>query len=211
MHDRLARQMIGQRASGRLRTGRLDGLDHDRSCGQALGLVDLQRLDGEFELFDPTVQLLGRSAELGPLQPRKLEAQLLDQRVGLHGILRHADDHPLQRRDVVRQGGRIESHRRSLGPCPAEPPRSSSASAGPESPCRTHPASRGRSVRNGARQSIPSNSMASCAGVSAAAAPPVVGQTNRPFSSRLANRHRPCPSHQSTLINRPWRPRKMKA
>jgi hypothetical protein len=55
-----------------------------------------------------------------------------------------------------------------------------------------YPASSGRSVRMGARQSIASSSIESCAGVSVAAAPvDVVGHTKRPFSSLLANRHKP--------------------
>ncbi len=41
--------------------------------------------------------------------------------------------------------------------------------------------------------------MASWAGVNAAAAPAVDGQTKRPFSRRLANRHRPWPSGWDTL------------
>ena len=34
------------------------------------------------------------------------------------------------------------------------------------------------------------------------------GQTKRPFSRRLLNRHRPCPSQQRILIRSPRRPRK---
>ena len=36
-----------------------------------------------------------------------------------------------------------------------------------------------------------------------ACVPTTKGHTNRPFSSRLANKHRPCPSHHSTLIRSP--------
>ena len=44
-------------------------------------------------------------------------------------------------------------------------------------------------IGTGARQSMPSSSMATCAGVSGVAAPPsTVGQRKRPLSSRLANR-----------------------
>ncbi len=76
--------------------------------------------------------------------------------------------------------------------------------------CRPQPAIVGRSVRSGARQSIPSSSMTSWASVNAAA-PAVDGQMKRPFSRRLANRHRPWPSHYSTLIRWPCRPRNTKA
>jgi hypothetical protein len=153
MDDRLARQVIRQGPPGRLRPRDLDRLGHNRSRGQALGFVDLQRLDGEFELLDPAAQLLGRGTELGPLEAGKFEAQLLDQGVGLHGILSHADDHPLQRRDVIRQGGRIESHVRSLGRSSAASLCSSSRSGllshpvalsrrAVGGPCATAPASR---------------------------------------------------------------------
>jgi hypothetical protein len=63
------------------------------------------------------------------------------------------------------------------------------------SSCRVHPASCGRSVRIGARQSMPSSGIANCAGVTAAAAPAdIAGQIKGPFASRLANRHRSWPA-----------------
>ena len=58
MDERLARQVIGQRPPYWLLARGLDRLHHDRNGGQPLGLVDLQRLDGEFELLD-AAQLLG--------------------------------------------------------------------------------------------------------------------------------------------------------
>ena len=93
--------MIGQRAPGRPGAGGLDGGGHDRGGGQALGLVDLQRLDGEFELLDARLQLLGRDAELRPLEPGEFAAQLLDERVGVDGLPRHADDHAFERINII--------------------------------------------------------------------------------------------------------------
>ncbi len=49
------------------------------------------------------------------------------------------------------------------------------------------------------RQSTPSSSIDSCAGVSDTAPESACGRTKRPRSSLLANRHRPWPSYHSTL------------
>ena len=51
-------------------------------------------------------------------------------------------------------------------------------------------------MRSGARQSIPSSSIDSCAGVTTILPPDADGHTKRPRSRRLANRHAPWPSHQ---------------
>ena len=71
-----------------------------------------------------------------------------------------------------------------------------------------HPAVRGRHVRCGARQSIPSSSMESCAGVTLIFPSAGEGQTKRPRSSRFENRHPPWPSHQTIFRRSPRRPRK---
>ena len=68
-----------------------------------------------------------------------------------------------------------------------------------ESKSRAHPAACGRHVRTGIRQSMPSSSMPSCAGVSTTQPSAGDGHTKRPFSSRFANRHSPWPSHHSAL------------
>lgn len=57
-----------------------------------------------------------------------------------------------------------------------------------------HTASCGAAVRIGHLQSIPSSSIDSCARVSDTTPFRVRGQTNRPRSRRLANRHSPSPS-----------------
>src|SRR6266851_5365241 len=71
-----------------------------------------------------------------------------------------------------------------------------------------HPASSGWAVRTGRRQSIPSSSIDSCAGVSTATPCSARGQMKRPRSSRLANRHSPSPSHHNSFNRSPRRPRK---
>ena len=65
--------------------------------------------------------------------------------------------------------------------------------AGPRSPTPGAPYAYvgGATVR---RQSMPSSNRASCAAVYSRAPSTIGGQTNLPFSSRLANRHRPEPS-----------------
>src|SRR5581483_10840268 len=66
--------------------------------------------------------------------------------------------------------------------------------AGASTLLRAHPARVGCHVRCGARQSMPSSNIDSCAGVSVTEPSFVTGHTKRPFSSRLANRQKPCPS-----------------
>ncbi len=53
---------------------------------------------------------------------------------------------------------------------------------------------------------MPSSSIASCAGVTVTLPSAGDGQTKRPRSRRLLNKHAPCPSHQMTLIRSPRRP-----
>nr|WP_244625734.1 hypothetical protein [Methylobacterium mesophilicum] len=117
MSDGLAQQMIGQGAALRPSARRLDRLGDDRNRREALGLVNLQSFDGEFELLDAGLQLLGRDAELRPLQPCKFAAELLDRGVGMNGIPRHADDHAFECIHIIWQRGRIESHANSSA-CP---------------------------------------------------------------------------------------------
>ncbi len=114
MDHALARQVRRQVPPSRSGSGGLPRLGDDRRAGQALGLVDLQRLDGQFELLEARAELLGRGAEARPLQPGELAAQLLDEGAGMNGLARQADDQALERVDVVGQRGRIESHANSL-------------------------------------------------------------------------------------------------
>jgi len=68
----------------------------------------------------------------------------------------------------------------------------------------------GVQVLSGLRQSMPSRSIESCARVRQTVPSVACGQMNRPRSRRLANRHRPSPSHHKSLTMSPLRPRKTK-
>ena len=63
-----------------------------------------------------------------------------------------------------------------------------------------HPTICGRHVFCGMRQSMPSISIANCARLRLTLPSLAVGQTNRPRSRRLVNKHAPWPSHQIILI-----------
>jgi hypothetical protein len=52
-------------------------------------------------LLDARLQLLGRDTELRSLELGKFAVQLLDQRVGVDSFPRHADEHALERIDVI--------------------------------------------------------------------------------------------------------------
>ena len=114
----------------------------------------------------------------------KLMAQLLDQDRLRLDLGQKPRGEAAQFLGVFRQGQGLIEHAGSLSHC---------------IPCGNHliadqadyPAARGRHVRCGARQSIPSRSIASCAGVSATFPSFAEGQTNRPFSSRFRNMHAP--------------------
>ena len=105
-------------------------------------------------------------------QPRDLQLELLDLQRLRHAVRRRpqaparrasAWQRAAQRRDVGRQRRRRAHGESYQQPAPAEPPQLSPA----ESKCRAYPATCGRHVRTGMRQSIPSSNIASCAGVSA--------------------------------------------
>ena len=68
-------------------------------------------------------------------------------------------------------------------------------------------ATSGVHVRSTLRQSMPSKSIESCARLSCTVPLSAFGQMNRPRSRRLANRHRPSPSHHKSLTMSPRRPR----
>ncbi len=70
------------------------------------------------------------------------------------------------------------------------------------------PTVNGRHVRCGARQSMPSRSIDSCAGLTVTLPSEAAGQTYLPFSRRLENMHAPWPSHHTILMRSPRRPRK---
>jgi hypothetical protein len=128
--------------------------------------------------------------------PCQLMAQLLDQdRLRLH-LCQKPRGEAAQLLEVFRLGKGLIQHARSLSHCNL---------CGNPSFARwpSYPAARGRHVRRGARQSIPSRSIDSCAGDNATLPSFAEGQTNRPFSSRFRNMQAPWPSHQITLENHP--------
>jgi hypothetical protein len=109
MHHLFARQMLGQRTTGRLlRFGHIlgDRRGLGRGGRQPLGLVALQGLDRQLELLGLAFQLLRGAAELGPPIARQLELQPGDLSPRRHRLARHLGDDPLQRGDVVGQGFR---------------------------------------------------------------------------------------------------------
>jgi hypothetical protein len=80
MHDLLARQLGRQQPTHGLGGRHNDWSDHGRrSCG----LARLQIFERELELGDLRVELLGGASVLLALQPRQLEAQLLDDELHL--------------------------------------------------------------------------------------------------------------------------------
>src|SRR3974377_2016032 len=168
--------MLGQRAPRWLGAALCGGLNRLGNCpggGQGLGGVLLPRFDCELKLLDRALILLGRAAKLSAFEPSKLEAKLRDLGTGNSCIARHLANHAPERIDIIRQCCRINRHTTYLA-VSLSPHHENCAD---ESSCRTQPASCGRSVRIGARQSIPSSNIASCAGVSAA---PARGHVARP-------------------------------
>ncbi len=172
VQDGLARQMVRQRPARRLafavgqpRRRVLLGLAGSGRRRNG-GLAGLQLLDRQLELGNLAIQLLRGSAELHPAQLRQLHLQLLDfQRLDLEGLVRQIALHaalaqqPSQAVDIVGKLGGVLAHIRTV---------LRFGLAGPESWSRSQPASSGRQVRAGCRQSMPSSSIDSCAGVSTA-------------------------------------------
>ena len=68
-------------------------------------------------------------------------------------------------------------------------------------------ATSGVHVRSTRRQSMPSRSIESCARLRCTVPLSAFGQMNRPRSRRLANRHKPSPSHHRSFTMSPRRPR----
>jgi hypothetical protein len=77
---------------------------------------------------------------------------------------------------------------------------------------QAHPATAGRHLRSGARQSMPSISIESWDELSITVPPisQVTGQWKRPCSSRLVNRQKPVPSQKTILMRLAFRPRNKK-
>jgi hypothetical protein len=143
---------------------------------------------------------LGRGAKPVRPVPGQLMSELLDQDRLRLDLDQKPCGEAAQLLGVFRQDQALIKHGKSLShgiPC-----------GNPSIAGRVvYPAARGRRVRSGARQSIPSKSIANCAGVSATFPPLAEGQTNRPFSSRFRNMQAPWPSRQITFTRSPRRPR----
>ncbi len=118
--------------------------------------------------------------ELGDQQ---LEVFDLDRMIAQCAVAR--DDHRLQRGDVTMSSGSVAG-----SACMARSVGSGAA---------VYKASVGRQVRSGLRQSMPSSSIESCAGVRWTFPQIACGQTKRPRSRRLANRHRRRQQRQHNL------------
>ena len=160
---------------------------------------DLAGLKSQLKLF---CRLRGRAEPVCPV-PGQLVPQLLDQdRLRLH-LGQKPRGEAAQLLGIFRQGQGLIEHARSLSH--GIPYGNHSLVAPPD-----YPAAKGRHVRSGARQSIPSRSIDNCAGVSATFPSLAEGQTNRPRSSRFMNMQAPWPSHQMTFTRSPRRPRKTK-
>jgi hypothetical protein len=111
MHDLLTRQLGRQRPTHRL-GGRLN--DWGRHGRWSRGLARLQIFERKLELGDLRVELLGGASVLLALQPRQLEAQLLDDELHLEELGPSRDertlllaDEALEALDIIRQRARF--------------------------------------------------------------------------------------------------------
>src|SRR5690606_13905605 len=148
---------------------------------------DLQLFERQLQLVEHAIELLGTPTELhapqlGEHQFHMLDFPALGGYQGFQGL------------DVVREAVGRAGHGAML-----------LVFSGVE-----HQIARSGAMRSGRRQSILSNSIASCAVVKATLPLVACGQTKRPCSSRLQNRHKPSPSHHSNLIRSPRSPRNTK-
>lgn len=198
MQHLLARKMIGQRlAEG------LGGLTHpdQRRCSHCSD-VCLDLFKAQPELIGLAREPLRRRAELHSLrlgwlhlEPRSMSRLLWQS--GARAAM------SISRRPRYRRG---ENRRRATWPLIQIRP--ATARKKHVKPPFTN--SEGCAVRIGCRHSTPSSSIDSCAALSTATPSGGAGQVKRPRSSRLANRHRPCPSHHSSLTRSPRLPRNAK-
>jgi len=124
---------------------------------EPLGLVGFQRLDRQLELVGLTLQLLRRLAKLGPPVARQLEAQLGDLSLSIDRVPRHSNNNALQRIGIVGKLIERDWHRH----IESRPGYRRVAKTLADSISRGYPATSGRHVRRGIRQSIPSNSIPS--------------------------------------------------
>src|SRR5664279_2243314 len=205
--------MTGQCATCRLRSG-----SQSRVCGSKLSLRLAWVVEGaRLQLFQPQLQLLDLPVQFLRLAPKlhapqlgNQQLQMLDLALVREQLLMLREDQRLQSSLIqqiqVGKGCVGSSHTPSM---PSTLHRKHSASHKKLCKSRrgTQIANCGSAVRTGRRQSMPSNSIDNCARVSETVPSVACGQMNRPRSRRLANRQSPSPSHHSTLIRSPRRPR----
>ena len=141
---------------------------------------NLAGLQGQLQLLGG----LGRGSEPVRPMPRKLVPELLNQDRLRLDLGQKPRGEAAQLLGVVRQGQGLIEHAGSLSHCIRC---GNPFFAGPAD----YPAAKGRHVRCGARQSIPSRSIDNCAGVSATLPSLAEGQTKRPRSSRFRNMQAP--------------------
>jgi hypothetical protein len=176
---------------------------------------DLTRLQRQLQLLGR----LGGGAEAMRLVSSQLVAQLLDQdRLRLH-LGQKSRRESAQLLGIFGKGNDLVEHDQVY--------LTGSPMGILAEQCRAviadYPAAEGCQVRCGIRQSMPSSSIASCAGVSDTLPPFAEGQTNLPRSSRFTNMQAPCvrqclsdhwrsigSPHQITFTRSPRRPRKTK-
>ncbi len=151
MHFYLARQVLRQR----LAVWRLDQPLHGgRTCCCGFGFLFVQRIEFQFKLLDLAGYLLRGLPELHPLQLGDARFELGDLQALVFDRAQQLPHQGLQRSGVLRQIGGINLHDgRVANVAPIR-----ACTFRRESTCRAavYPASSGRCVRSGARQSIPS-------------------------------------------------------
>ena len=114
-----------------------------------------------------------------------LRLQRITRGAGVVALRHHLDQEGAQDRRIVGECGDVE--RVGHAGIVADPLASRQRRATPATPRgKRYPATSGRAVQAGIRQSIPSSSIDNCAGVSDTTPPCAAGHTNFPRSSRLA-------------------------
>src|SRR6185503_7860833 len=188
--------------------GRQRRIGHDFA---GLHLTRFQIFEPQFQLFDMAIQLFRARAELHSPQFGDQQFQVLDLGPAGDDELLLTADQGLQSSEIerVQIGQNILRFRHKIrtttkGRRLAQSPDKSKKYRS------IYTAICGCQVRAGCLQSMPSSSIESCARVRETEPLSACGQTNRPRSRRLAKRHKPSPSNQSTLIRSPRLPRKTK-
>src|SRR6266498_3787242 len=202
--------MIGQSATCRSRCDWSRGVgDGSRFCrvGFFLTAIRFQFLQPQLQLLDLPCQLLRLPSKLHAVQLDQQQLQMLNLPFAREQLLVLCQDQRAQRlgRKRFRSGSAVTAMRRVSHELTRFHLRSREKSCGKYLLGYTDNC--GSQVRSGRRQSMPSSSIDNCARVRETVPLVACGHTKRPRSSRFANKHKPSPSNQSTLIRSPRRPR----